>query len=138
MAKPELTFWITNLSNRNVTLADLAVNIPAFRSVNLLDKRHYRYTLEQLQKSAESGSIFKKSDKIKVRKAPPQIIQPNMPFLKETYIPSRERSTLTITEEKYEELDFSIEQKKKDEDYANENAEYAQMDEAKPFIATKG
>jgi hypothetical protein len=139
MAKVQPTFWVTNLSNRNVTLADLALNIPAFRSVNLLDKKHYQYTLEQLQKSADSGSIFKKSDKIKVRKTAPQVIQPNVPFLKETYIPSRERSILEIKEEKYEELEFANEdQKKKEEEYAKENAEYAQMDEVKLYTAAKG
>lgn len=139
MAKPEQEYWVTNFSNRNVTLADLALNIPAYRSVNLLDKRHYDYTFEQLEKSRISGSIYAKRDKIKKREVPPQVIQPNVPFLQETYIPSRERSVLEIKEEKYEELEFNNEdQKKKDEVYANENAEYAQMDESKPPTNTKG
>lgn len=138
MAKPQTEYWVINFSNRNVTLADLALNIPAFRSVNLLDKRHYNYTFEQLEKSRLSGSIFAKRDKIKKRETPPQVIQPNMPFLQETFIPSRERSVYEIKEEKYEELSFEDDQKKKDEDYANENSEYAQMDEVKPYTATKG
>jgi len=139
MVKEAPTFWISNVCNRNVSLADLNLTVPAFRSINLLDKRHYQYTLEQLQKSASSGSIYKKSDKIKVRQTAPNIIQPSMPFLKETFIPTRERSILEIKETHYEELEVSnLDQQKKDEEYANENADLAQMDEFKPFIATKG
>ena len=135
MVKQAPAFWVSNISNRNVTLSDLALNVPAFRTVNLLDKKHYKYTLEQLEKSRDSGSIYAKRDKIRVRQVAPEVIQPNVPFLKETYIPSRKRSILEIKEQHYEELE--VDQKKQEEDYANENAEYAQMDEIKPF-ATKG
>lgn len=116
------TFWVSNLSNRNVSLADLNLTIKAFSSVNLLDGRHYYYTLEQLQKSMVSGSIFKKRDKIAVRKIAPEILTANIPLLRETFIPTRERSTMAINEEKYEELNVS------DEDFAKENADTAIMD----------
>lgn len=138
MKKPVPTFWISNICNRNVSLADLNLTVPAFRSINLLDKRHYQYTLERLQASVTNGSIFKKSDKIKVRQIAPVVIQPSMPFLKETFIPSREKSVLSIKEEHYAELEINdIEQKKKDEEYANETAE-EEMNEIKPFTVTKG
>lgn len=139
MVKQALTFWVSNLSNRNVSLADLNLTIPAFRSVNLLDKRHYQYTLEQLQKSVTNGSIYKKSDKIKVRQIAPEVVKSNMPILRETFIPTRERSILELKETHYEELDISSEdEKKKQEEYANENAELAQLDEIKPSVAIKG
>ena len=139
MVKQAPAFWVSNISNRNVTLSDLALNVPAFRTVNLLDKKHYKYTLEQLEKSRDSGSIYAKRDKIKVRQVAPEIIQPNMPFLKETYIPSRERSILEIKEQHYEELEVG-EQQKQDEQYAAEtveDAETAKVDGNKPY-ATKG
>lgn len=139
MVKIAPTFWVTNTCNRNVSLTDLNLTIPAYRSVNLLDKKHYSYTLEQLQKSQEKGSLFLKRDRVAVRQIAPTVIKPDMPLLKETYIPTRERSTLQIKEEHYEELDVSdTDQKKKEEDFANENSEFAEMDEVKPFIATKG
>jgi len=116
------SFWLTNISNRNISLTDLNLTIKAYSSINLLDKRHYQYTLEQLQNSAHSGSIFKKSNKLAVRKMAPKIIHPNMPFDSETYIPSRERSLYNIKEEKYEELTLS------DEDFAKESADIAQID----------
>lgn len=67
------TFWVTNISNMNVSLRDLNISLKAMSHANLLDERHYSYTLEQLQKSAESGSIYRKRNKIKIRKVPPPI-----------------------------------------------------------------
>lgn len=116
------TFWITNLTPMNVSLADLNLTVKAFSSVNLLDKKHYSYTLEQLQKSVESGSLHTKRDRIAVRKIAPEILTANIPLLRETFIPSRERSVLTIKEEKYEELNVS------DEEFAKDNADTAVMD----------
>src|SRR5271154_680577 len=111
MKKVLPTFWITNVSNMNVSLTDLALTIKAFSTVNLMDTRHYSYTLEQLKKSAESGSLFKKRNKLVVRKlAPPDPKKDKAPINKNTAIPSRERSTFIIKEEKYEELQFSDEE----------------------------
>lgn len=117
------TFWVSNISPRNVSLADLNLTIKAFSSVNLLDKKHYQYTAEQLQKSSESGSIFKKRDKIIVRKIAPEVLRANVPLTRETFIPSRERSIFSIKEEKYDELNVS------DEEFAKENADLVKLDE---------
>lgn len=109
--KPEApTFWVTNISKMNVSLADLNLTIKAYSSVNLLDKKHYQYTHEQLVKSVESGSIFKKRDKIIERKVPPEVLKASIPLDRETFIPSRERSLFTIKNENYEELNVSDEQ----------------------------
>lgn len=122
MKKEAPTFWLTNISNRNVSLADLDLTVKAYSSVNLLDKKHYEYTPEQLLKSAESGSIFKKRDKLVVRKIAPEILKANVPLTRETFIPSRERSLFTIKEENYEELNVS------DEQFAKENADIVELD----------
>lgn len=122
-------FWITNISNRNVSLSDLNLTIKAYSSINLLNKKHYNYTLEQLIKSRDSGSIFNKRNKIKVRQIEPEIIKMNAPTLAETYIPSRERSIYSIKEEKYEELMMS------DEAFAEENASLIELDSIKPIIS---
>lgn len=121
--KPEApTFWLTNISNRNVSLADLNLTVKAYSSVNLLDMKHYQYNKEQLIKSAESGSIFKKRDKLIVRKVAPEVLRANIPMIRETFIPSRERSILIIKEENYEELNVS------DEQFAQENADIVELD----------
>lgn len=119
------TFWITNTCNRNVSLADLNLTVKAFSSINLLDERHYNYTLEKLEKSAQSGSLYKKRHAISIRKVPPTALKYNTPLASETYLPSRERSVLAIKEETYEELNIS------DEQFADQNAEIADLDNKK-------
>lgn len=117
-------FWITNISNRNVSLADLNITIKAFSSANLLDTKHYSLTREQLLKSATEGSIFKKRDKIFVRKVPPnQIMDQGILINRDSYLPFKERSLLVIKEDRYEELHVD------DVKYAEENAELAEMDQ---------
>ena len=118
-------FWVTNISKMNVTLSDLALTIPAFSTINLMDTRHYQYTLEQLQQSALSGSLFKKRNLIVIRKVAPNLeMKKTIPIDRESALPSKERSILTIKEEKYEELQIS------DEEFALENidAEISQND----------
>lgn len=118
-------FWVSNISNMNVTLADLALNIRARSSVNLLDNKHYKYTLEQLQASAEKGSLFKKRDKIYVRKLAPKILKSNLQFNRDSVIPGRERSVLEIKQNHYEELAITV----SDEEFANELADMADVNE---------
>ncbi len=110
-------FWLTNTSKYNVSLADLNLTIKAFSSINLLNSKHYSYTIEQLEKSAKSGSIFKKRKILSVRKVPPTMIKMNIPVMEQALIPSRERSVLEIKEEHYEELSVS------DEEFAIQNSD---------------
>lgn len=129
------TYWVTNRSNRNVTLADLALNIKAFTTVNLLDDRHYRYTIEQLEHSRLSGSIFKKGAMISVRDVPPPMPEKNtIAIVRDAIFPSKERSIFVIHQTEYDELKFDdVEneketQKKLDEEYAKENADLTDAD----------
>jgi hypothetical protein len=130
MKRLSTPFWVTNISNRNVTLTDLALNIPAYRTVNLMDTRHYQYTIEQLQKSATSGSLFLKRNMIVVRKVAPEIHKEKKSINHQAVIPSRERSVLEIKEEKYEELQVT------DEEFASDNYEMADSD-SKPAFSKK-
>jgi hypothetical protein len=126
--KNKETFWVTNISGMNVSLSDLNLTIPARSSVNLLDDKHYTFTKEQLQKSTKEGSLFKKRNKIFVRLVPPETLgAEQVPMLRNSTFPSRERSLFSIKEEKFEELNIS------DTQYAEENAELADMD-AQPLI----
>lgn len=110
-------FWIVNVSKKNVTLGDLALSVPAGRNMNLLDSKHFTYTLEQLQKSAESGSLFVKREMIKIRNVPPKVeIRPGLYVMNESR-GTKPRSLVAIEEKHYEELQVS------DEKYAEEAAE---------------
>lgn len=102
-------FWVVNLSDKNVSLRDLAITIPAHSNKNLLGKKS-QYTLEQLLASVESGSIFAKRDKIKVRNVPPQIPVPPGIYIMKEIRTGPIRSLVEIKEPKYVELDFSDEQ----------------------------
>lgn len=113
----------------NVSLSDLNLTIKAFSTVNLLDQKHYSYTPEQLIASATNGSISKKKNKLAIRQVAPEHVKKHVLFDRETFIPTRERSIFSITEEKYEELEVS------DEDFAKENADTADMDSQKQIIS---
>lgn len=107
----------------NVSLTDLNLTVKALTTVNLLDKRHYNLTEEQLRRSAEKGSIFNKNDKIFVRKVEAQIDKPHHIYMEENInLNSRERSILSIKQEKYEELDVS------DESFASDMADLDKED----------
>jgi hypothetical protein len=122
-------FWITNISNRNVSLADLNLTVKAFSSVNLLDSKHYHYSLEEIEVSVKSGSIYKKRDKIFVRAVAPEAISATqIAFKKDERFPDRHLSLFEIKQEKYEELDLS------DEEFANENSDLAEQDRLPSLI----
>jgi hypothetical protein len=112
------SFWVTNISKMNVSLTDLNLTIRTMTTVNLLDHRHYSFTENELKKSAESGSIFKKRDRVVVRKVEPKLSQPHHILIEEdSSMPSRERSLVSVKQEKYEELNVS------DESFASEMAD---------------
>ncbi len=120
-------FWITNVSKMNVTLSDLSLVVPAKRSWNLLDSKHFSYSLEQLEKSAAAGSIFKKSDKIKVRNIPPtEPIKPGIYVAVDDFRKVMPRSLVKIEQKKYEELEFDMDSREAEEKQA---AEFAELEE---------
>ena len=82
-------FWITNISNRNVSLSDLNLTIKAYSSINLMDSKHYNYSIEQINKSVLNGSIYNKRNKIFVRKVAPVPIKNNIKFERETQSPAK-------------------------------------------------
>lgn len=115
-------FWVTNRSNRNVSLGDLNLTIKAYACVNLLDSRHYHYTLEQLENSIKSGSLFIKRDKIIMAHSKVNIIPENK-FIEsksELYI-YKKKSSFELQQKNYEELSFEEDQKKSDEKFAEES-----------------
>lgn len=71
MNKALKSFWITNISNRDVMLYDLNYTIPALSSVNLMSN-NFNYSQEYLEKSLKQGSLFIKKDKVVKRKLPPE------------------------------------------------------------------
>ncbi len=115
-AKNEHEFWVSNVCDKNVTVADLGLSIASRRHVNLLDSRHYHLTKEQLELSAKSGSLFQKRDKLKVRQVAPEVvIKPGfyVSTLPLHMAQAGLRSNVVIEDKVYEELDFSTESEEK-------------------------
>lgn len=102
-------------------MSDLNLTINAFSTVNLLDNKHYSYTIQQLEKSFASGSLFKKRNRFKLRKNAPEIITNKILFDRDIYSPTRQRSILQIKQENYDELNLS------DEKFAEENADLVDL-----------
>lgn len=125
----ETSFWITNISNKDVTLHDLGVTIRARTSINLLNSRHYSLSLAQLQESLEKGSLFSRRNMVIKKKNPPTIdsLSFKMAVDHNAIIPNRTRSIYEIKQENYEELIVS------DEQFADENAETVEMDKQPPI-----
>lgn len=101
------SFWVSNITDRNVSLTDLGLTIPAYKSVNLLDTKHYSLTREELETSAKSGSLFLKCRKVVVRQVPPVIEKKQ--FVEIDYnavAPTRRRSAVKIEHISYQELDI--------------------------------
>lgn len=121
MIKNKQEFWVTNVSNMNVSLSDLNLTIKSLTSINLMDHKHYSYTLKQLIDSSTNGSLYKKRGKLFVRQSSPNneiFNNHRMIQIDQTsYLPSRQRSILELKDEKYEELQIS------DEVIASENAD---------------
>lgn len=138
-------FWITNsLTNKDVSLADLALTIRARESRNLLDSKHYHYTAEQLKKSMESGSLYNKRAYIKIRQyAPKPIIKPGLYISKEGRPAMPLRSRIQIENKTYEdfkvldELDHINEQELRmsEEKFAAEYSDEAVYDDHRPALA---
>lgn len=121
-------FWITNISNKNVMLADLAFSIKAKSSYNLLDANHFSYTLSQLQQSSESGSIYKKRRYIKIRKSAPKIYTEPGVYMSQQNRTVPSRTNVKIKEEHYDELNLS------DEQFASDFAEAGWNEKATAII----
>jgi hypothetical protein len=134
------TFWVTNISNRNVSLSDLNLTIKAYSSVNLMDKKHYNYSIDQLKKSQESGSLFNKRRIISVRKVPPVLPEKENKHISDHLSQNRERSLFKINEKKYEELhveeivpdspemDEKTRKMQEDAEFASENCDLLDLD----------
>lgn len=108
MKSEEKAFWITNISDRDISLSDLGVTIRAFTSINLMDSKHYPYiTTAMLNQSEQAGSLFKRRDRVVHRKIAPMEVATRIPFNREAVIPDRQRSIVEVKQEQYEELNIT-------------------------------
>ena len=102
--------WVTNISTqKDISIDDLRVKVPRCRSVNLLDRRHYSFTEDQIRKSLESGSLKRKAAILKVREGAPVTEKKKIDWQKKPRVLRKARNNVEIEAPKYEELDFEDE-----------------------------
>ena len=127
-------FWVTNISqSKDISLSDLRMTLRRGKSYNLLDKRHFKYSEEQLQKSMEKGSIFKKRNVIKVRQVSPIKVNNIIDIVDTREILKPARNAVKIEVKHYEELDFDN-VRAEEEAFAEADSEAAMQDTA-PILA---
>ncbi len=119
-------FWIINISKVSVMLSDLNFNIKPGQYCNLLDPKHFHYTYEQLVKSSESGSLFKKKDKVAIcGEEKPSFKKKETREMSTIPAVKPVRSVVRVFEPDYDALLFS------DEHYAQEISELFDEDKKK-------
>jgi hypothetical protein len=113
-------FWITNPSDRFINLSDLGVYMRPHTAINLLDKKHYKISEEQIFASLATGSLSTKP--VVIRVSPPKPSEPEPITESKLPFPTRKRSAIEIENVHYEELNVS------DDTFAEENADLAEID----------
>lgn len=126
--------WLTNVSKTyDVSLGDLRLTIRKGKSINILDSRHYHYTLEEIEKSLREGSLYKKREVIKIRKVEPEKTRKALMISGKPVVQKPLRSVVQIEEKFYEDLDI-LNEDLTEEQFVEENAD-ADFQDHKPSLA---
>lgn len=123
MSKILKSFWITNISKKDITLEDLNCVVRSFTSINLLDSKHYNITEQQIKNSLEAGSLKKKNHLVKPRITAPEKEKPISIITEPTTMPTRAKALIELKSKNFDnELDIT------DDEFANELADTAEED----------
>ena len=142
MKNKQEELWITNVNRfQDITLGDLAITLPRGRSINLLAKKKnglslYNLTRKQIDKSFESGSLFKKGLHIKRRDVAPEVFVARVEVAPVLDVSSTRnvRKPPEIEKIEFPELDKEDDSVAADEAFAAETADMDAADRA-PILA---
>lgn len=135
--------WITNVNRfQDITIGDLAITIPRGVSINLLATKKnglslYNVTRKQIDKSFESGSLFKKGLHIKRREvAPVEVVVERVEVVKVSDASTARTIRKAPEIEKLEFPDLETEESSDDtsEAFAAETADMA-VEDRTPVLA---
>ena len=132
------SFWITNLTKKDLRLGDLGISIKARSSINLLG--NYKLKPEQIYNSVINGSIARKVEihQLSIRKIPPIEFKNHIQVDLSNFIPDRAKVLVDHKTVEYEELkviDQDKEEQKIDEyKFAAEEADLLDSDINMPVI----
>lgn len=131
--------WITNINyKKDMKIDDLGLVVPKGKSRNILASNCKHITAEQIEESLTSGSLFKKSNWLKVRKVEPKFnpfklhVSTDYRIVSPVRFPGT-RTNVSIEIKEYEDLDFE-DQSSGDEMFASETSDAATASSA-PILA---
>lgn len=128
-------FWVTNTNfTKDVSIDDLRVTIKRGRSVNLLDRRHYSFTEEQIKNSYEKGSLKRKSNDLKVMAFAPMPKPSRIDIDKKPRQLKKLRHAVDVEEKLFDELDYEDDSPENELEFASENAD-AEFHDRAPILA---
>lgn len=110
-------YWVFNRSDRKVLIDDLQVRINPFQQLNLL--KATKYKLEDIEKSANSGSLFDKKDIIVKLQRPHDNIKHEVKISSQSIIISESVGFIMNKGTVYNELETQLLNQESDEEYFN-------------------
>ncbi|HUU88073.1 MAG TPA: hypothetical protein VMX17_10015 [Candidatus Glassbacteria bacterium] len=121
--------WVSNITKRDIRLADLGVCIRSKTTLDLLSCNHSHLTVAQVKKSIENGSLKKRimQKALFLRYSEPEAKVPRQIEISEAIFPERKRSIIVHKEPEFDELDFTLED---EANFAEETAESALKEHA--------
>ena len=118
--------WVTNLTKMKIVLGDLKLTLQPYKTLDILDKRHSNLTLEEVAKSIQSGSIYKKwqEKKISFREKAPTPKNDKKIELSKVSFPYKYRQYSPVEQKVFSEFDLDFDTDK----FAELNADASEIE----------
>lgn len=102
--------WVVNKTNMKICLSDIFITLPPNSTTDLLDYRHSPLTVEQVEKSIESGCLKNMFSRgaIAYRINKPEVYANRTIDISKLTIPKAPRTGVKIEEKKFTELDLDL------------------------------
>jgi len=118
--------WVINRTKSKIIISDLGWTLQPNSTTDLLDCKHSRLSVSQVEKSFENGSLKEYYDKkiIGIRQVKPiPIMNRTIDIAKISY-PTKNKTNIKLEEKHFKELEIDI----NEDDFALQNAEQSVME----------
>jgi len=125
--------FVTNITKNDIHIGDLGIIVNPYKTIDLLNEKHSILTIDQVKKSIEQGSLFKRIQKkqLLIRQSAPQKAERILDVSKVIF-PHRKRTAVKFEEKVFEELEIGL-NLEDEEIFAEEMADIA-SENRKSFI----
>lgn len=118
--------WVTNITKFKIIISDLKLTLYPNKTLDILDERHSNFTIEQVAKSIESGSILKKFNEKKIifkQTSPKPEVEKKIEISKVSF-PYKYRQSSPVEQKYFKEFDLDFDSDK----FAELNADIAEIE----------